>query len=92
MSISAFSLATVNNTLTQDVVANEGDLLEICFVTSVDITRSTLEVGLQAIPSATDATINGMEIYWFAIRVCERGGGASPPNNWPSYPTLVLIG
>ena len=59
--ISAFSLTTVNGTLTSDVVADEGDLLEICFATSVSVTRTTVEVDIQVLQSATDATIIGME-------------------------------
>ena len=44
------------------MVVNEGDFLEICFATSVDVTRTTVEVDLQVLQSATDATINGMEL------------------------------
>ena len=47
--------------LTSDMVAREGDILEICFATSMTVTRSTVEVDLQVLQSATDATINGME-------------------------------
>ena len=58
----AFTLTNVNGTLSTELVANEGDNVEICFVTTSNITRSMLEVGIRAISVPTDTTDDGKSI------------------------------
>ena len=46
---------------TTELVAVEGDVVEICFVANLIITRTPLEIGIRAISSATNATVNGTD-------------------------------
>ena len=53
--------ATVGGMPTTELVAVEGDVVEICFVANLIITRTPLEIGIRAISSATNATVNGTD-------------------------------
>ena len=44
------------------LTAMEGQTVQICFSTTVTITRTSLEIGLEVDPSATNATSNGTNL------------------------------
>ena len=59
----AFTLTTSDGMLT----ATEGQTVQVCFDTTVTITRTSLEIDLEVDPSATNATNNGTNSKFFRI-------------------------